>query len=38
MTPREVDELTDEEYHAFCRFIERDAKEHDRAMRKARRR
>lgn len=38
MTPREVDELTDDEYVAFCRFIERDAKDQARAARRARKR
>jgi hypothetical protein len=34
MTPRDVDALTDEEYTAFCRFIERDAKDQARRARR----
>lgn len=37
MTPRDVDQLTDEEYAALVRFLERDAKDQARAARKARR-
>jgi len=35
MTPRQVDELTDDEYFAMCRYIDRDVREQKRAARRA---
>jgi hypothetical protein len=38
MTPRDVDALTDEEYDALVRFLERDARDQKRAAARARKR